>query len=442
MHSSVRLNTPIEFINVTPVNPLISKCQIKVCWVGEEPNRNRTIITKDTAKEMAKSLPGSPIVGYYNEETKDFEGHNREFSIENGQITFKDTTRPYGFVDLNAKIWFAKYLDDGQVEREYLMTEGWLWTGQYPECERVFTIGNNQSMELDEKSAKMSRTKGDNQTPCFFIINEAIMSKLCILGEDVEPCFEGANIATPTVRFTFSQGFEETMYSMMTELKDLLNKGGTDTMNEEVKVPAIEEETPVVENPEVVEEPVVDEVAPAAEPVAEEPVVEEEPAATEFEAEQETCPECGKPVEECQCKGAEKYILEEIPEYVDLLARYQALEQERNTLQEQLQPLVEFKAKIEKKEKEAMIAKFSMLSEQDKKDVVDNIDTYSLDEIEAKLSVICVRNKVSFADLDDDKNEATVKEEPVTYSLAGEDNADLSVPAWVKAALKMQENMN
>ena len=87
MHSSVRLNTPIEFINVTPVNPLISKCQIKVCWVGEEPNRNRTIITKDTAKEMAKSLPGSPIVGYYNEETKDFEGHNREFSIENGQIT-------------------------------------------------------------------------------------------------------------------------------------------------------------------------------------------------------------------------------------------------------------------------------------------------------------------------------------------------------------------
>ena len=30
-HSSVSLETPIEFINITPLNPLISKCQIKVC---------------------------------------------------------------------------------------------------------------------------------------------------------------------------------------------------------------------------------------------------------------------------------------------------------------------------------------------------------------------------------------------------------------------------
>ena len=106
MHSSIRLNTPIEFINVTPVNPLISKCQIKVCWVGDEPNRNRSIITKEVAKEMANSLPGSPIVGFYNEEAGDFEEHNREFSITNGKIVMKDTTRPYGFVDLGAKVWF------------------------------------------------------------------------------------------------------------------------------------------------------------------------------------------------------------------------------------------------------------------------------------------------------------------------------------------------
>ena len=45
-----------------------------------------------------------------------------------------------------------------------------------------------------------------------------------------------------------------------------------------------------------------------------------------------------------------------------------------------------------------------MLSDEDKKDVIDNIDTYSLDEIEAKLSIICVRNKVSFNLEDDDKN--------------------------------------
>ena len=121
MHTSIRLDTPIELINVTPLNPLISKCQIKVCYVGDTPNRNRSIITKDVARQMANSLPGSPIVGFYNEAKGDFEEHNRVIDISNGEFKIKDTTRPYGFVDLNAKVWFAKYLDDDQVEREYLV---------------------------------------------------------------------------------------------------------------------------------------------------------------------------------------------------------------------------------------------------------------------------------------------------------------------------------
>ena len=62
------MDTPIEFINITPINPLISKCQIKVCYVGEEPNRNGSIITKEVARGMANSLPGSPIVGFFNED--------------------------------------------------------------------------------------------------------------------------------------------------------------------------------------------------------------------------------------------------------------------------------------------------------------------------------------------------------------------------------------
>ena len=76
MHTSIRLDTPIELINVTPLNPLISKCQIKVCYVGDTPNRNRSIITKDVARQMANSLPGSPIVGFFNEAKGDFEEHN------------------------------------------------------------------------------------------------------------------------------------------------------------------------------------------------------------------------------------------------------------------------------------------------------------------------------------------------------------------------------
>ena len=106
MHTSIKLNTPIEFVNITPLNPLISRCEIKVCYVGEDPNRNGSVITKEVATQMANSLPGSPIVGFFNETTGDFEEHNRVIDISNGKFEIKDTTRPYGFVDLNAKVWF------------------------------------------------------------------------------------------------------------------------------------------------------------------------------------------------------------------------------------------------------------------------------------------------------------------------------------------------
>ena len=36
--------------------------------------------------------------------------------------------------------------------KESMMTEGWLWTSQYPECQRIIEHGNNQSMELDENT--------------------------------------------------------------------------------------------------------------------------------------------------------------------------------------------------------------------------------------------------------------------------------------------------
>ena len=111
-HSSVlKLDSPIEFIESTKISPFISKVQIKVCYVGDEPNRNRSIITKEVAREMAPSLRGCPIVGFYNEKDGDFEEHNRQINISNGEWRITDTTTPYGFVTTDAKIWFATQTD-------------------------------------------------------------------------------------------------------------------------------------------------------------------------------------------------------------------------------------------------------------------------------------------------------------------------------------------
>lgn len=425
MNSSVALQTPIELINITPFNPLISKVQIKVCWVGEEANRNVSVITKDVATDLANSLPGSPIVGYYNEEKEDFESHNKIIELRNGQFKLKSTTQPYGFVDLNAKVWFQKFKDYDGVEREYLCTEGWLWTGQFPECQRVIDKGNHQSMELDETYINAHWTKDENGNKRFFIINEAIISKLCILGEDVEPCFQGANITAPKVEFSFEDDFKERMFSMMMEIKNILKEGGAPMTAE-------------FENPTV--DPVIDEPTPQDPVVDSEPAVDPEPAPAEPENDPapavDVCEKCGKPVGECECGNpSAQYNLEEIPEYNELKTNYSELEGKFNTLtteyealENEINSLREFKKGIEKKEKEAMIARFYMLSDEDKQEVVDNIDNYSLEDIENKLSVLCVRNKVSFADPVKDKDD-----NPTIYSLNEKSKNDVDVPEWIKA---------
>lgn len=234
---------------------------------------------------------------------------------------------------------------------------------------------------------------------------------------------------------------------MMTEIKNILNEGGAN-MGTDNNTPVVEEpvlETPVVEEP-VIETPVVEEPAAAdPEPIVEEPVVTEEPAnepadpepvpAAEFVKEdEEVCPECGKPLDECECDKKNEYVLEEIPEYVELQTKYAELETKMNELANahdalkiEHEALVAFKANVDRKEKEALINSFYMLSDELKQEVVDKIDEYSLDEIEAKLSILCVRNKVSF-DLED----KTVVE-PISYSLKETGFSNEVVPEWVKA---------
>lgn len=401
MIPSVRIENSVELINITPVNPLISQCEIKVLYVSDEPNRNNSVITKEAAKKIANSLPGCPLVGCWNEKKKDFEGHERLLEIKDGKVSFADGTRPYGFVDLHAKVWFEKFLEQG-VEREYLMTTGYIWTGQYPEAQRIIDKGNNQSMELDEKNIDAYWAKGDKKRPQFFIINEAVISKLCILGEDTEPCFEGAQITK--LEFSLGDSFKEQLFSLMNEMKKILDEGGapivdTEVMNEEV----------------VVTEEVAEEVEPIEEAA---PVEETEPAVT--------------------------YNLDEVTEYVELKAAYDQLVAQYAELNDKLTQALEdnasllaFKADIEKKEKLAMINSFYMLSDADKAEVIENIDNYSLADIEAKLSIICVRKKVNFS-LDDDNTEPAG---PITYSL-NDYSVDEAVPAWVKALQETAKNMN
>lgn len=121
--------------------------------------------------------------------------------------------------------------------------------------------------------------------------------------------------------------------------------------------------------------------------------------------------------------------------YKDLQSKFASLQEQVNSLTAELEPLRKFKADADRKAKQDMIDSFYMLTDADKADVVSKIDEYSLDDIEAKLCILCVRNKVSF-DLDTDKK----PEKDFTFNLDETGESD-NAPAWIKAVRETAKNM-
>ena len=456
MHQSIATIDSPEFINLQPldVNPLMSSCEIKVLYIGE--NRNHSYITKEVASDMAKTLRGAPIVGYYKEEKEDFADHGERVIFDDEGVKFECLTKPYGFVAPDAKVWFQKFEDTDDfgnvITREYLMTTGYLWTEQYKECKEALQEGRPQSMELDEDSLDGHWSTNNKTGMDFFIINDAIFSKLCILGDDVEPCFEGASVTKPEVSKTFTKvddTFKKTLYTMMQELKFAL-EGGQDNMDIDNKDAVAEEElkdTPAVEEQEVKEE------SATAEEVQDSTEAQSD-AESEFkcQSDKKTKTKCesedNKKDDDSDKKDNGEDDKKEDKENDDKKVKsknsleqdYEELKSKFEKLEEDYKVLVKFKEEIDNEKKDELINSFYMLSDEDKAEVRENKSKYSLEDIEAKLSVICVRKKVNFDSEDSSKNDKTVEKDVVTTFNLQDDGS--SVPAFISALRNTQKSRN
>lgn len=444
--SVATINAP-EFINLQPsdISPLMSSCEIKVLYIGE--NHNRTMISKEVALDMAKTLRGCPIVGYYKDDKEDFRDHGEFITIDADGIKFQRETKPYGFVSPDAKVWFQEFEDTNAqgktITREYLMTTGYLWTEQYEECKLAIEEGRPQSMEIDEASVQGQWTKNNNSNLEFFIINDATFSKLCILGEDIEPCFEGAEVAAPKVSTQFTKDenvFKRTLYSMMQELQTAL-EGGQQMENQNPTVQETSEVTPVTEYAETqVQDSNTD--VPATDFAK-----NEEPEKKDAEKEKSDSNSSDsekaddKETDNSEKKDDEEDKKKKNNEYALLQSQYTELQGKFATLEAQYAELVSYKQKQEDAEKDELIGKFYMLSDEDKKDVIENKTKYSLSEIESKLSVICFHKKVNFNLEDNTKNNEIVDKGIITYQMAPETETS-SLPDWVKAVREVEKNNN
>ena len=449
MHQSIATIDSPEFINLEPldINPLMSKCEIKVFYLGE--NRNHSYITKDVATEMAKTLRGAPIVGYYKDSKEDFADHGEKVTFDDEGIHFECMTRPYGFVAPDAKVWFQKFDDyddfGNSVTREYLMTTGYLWTGQYEECKSVVEgDGKPHSMELDEETLDGRWSENIKTGMDFFIINDAIISKLCVLGDDVEPCFEGSSVTAPKVSASFNldDGFKQTLFTMMQDLKAALEGGNKMSLDENTVVTPEADVTPntedtFTEGTDNVDNTVQNDATENQENI-ETPVTEDFSKKEEDEEKKTKCQKEEEDEKDDSSDDKKDEEDEDKKKFSALSAEHEALKAQFSELQKDYQALIAFKNEVESAKKDEMIKSFYMLSDEDKKEVVDNKDKFTLEEIESKLSVIFTKKSLAEMSI---KTESDAEEKPtVTFGL---DDASIdSVPAWISAVRNTKNSRN
>ena len=183
---------PITVYSITEkYSPTISRGRCRIFYKYE--NRNGSYISDEFAEKLIKTLPYTPVKGIYDNFEEDYSDHGSKRSL--GRI--------YGVVPENHNFAWENHLDEDGVERTYACADVFIYTALYDEAEEI--IGKPQSMEIYEPSIAGDWVTINGKQ--LFRFREGCFLGLQVLGEEVEPCFEGASF-----------------FSLTSELKDLVKK--------------------------------------------------------------------------------------------------------------------------------------------------------------------------------------------------------------------------
>lgn len=187
----------IDKDNDEKISDTITKKRVSIFYKGL--NRNGGYITDEFAEQLLQTLPYTPIKGIYTEEDEDFEGHGER---TDGRI--------YGVVPQDYNFKWEKHLDEDGVEREYACADVYLFTALYKEANEI--SGKGQSMELYGPSIKGTWTLQDG-IQVFKYTNASFLG-LQVLGDSVTPCFEGS---------AFFSLQEQKLYSLVSSILEKIN---------------------------------------------------------------------------------------------------------------------------------------------------------------------------------------------------------------------------
>lgn len=343
-----------ELSSVVKINPIISRYTVRVMYAGK--NRNGTYFSKEVVNKMTETLGGIPVIGQYSEKDADFMAHGDLVFRTNADGSAEIVTEgieSYGFVDLQPNYWWSNHIDPDGVTREYLNVEVFLWTGRYPELERLSNGKNNHSMEI---VATGDYQEMDGET--YFVCDDnTYFTGLCILGEEVEPCFEGSAIV-PQFALLKQERMEE-LHAALLAFNANPTPASKEVIEDEVEV--VDTTTDVEKNDDI------DDKADIADDVD---------------------------IEHEEVEFIEKTRYDDLEEkYQQLLLDYQKLQQDNAELQDSNEKLnttknelveknQEFQKIINKNEKQKILNEFkNKISKDDYLMLVQNIDNLTKDEV-------------------------------------------------------------
>ena len=182
------------------VSQTITKKRCGIFYKGH--NRNGGYITDEFADKLLSTLAYTPIKGIFNTKNDDFEGHGKK----------NDEGRIYGVVPADHNFAWEDHEDEDGVVRTYACADVYLFTALYEEAELI--DGKGQSMELYAQSLKGDWTEVEGKY-CF-VYTDACFLGLQVLGDDVEPCFEGSAF--------FSKKENQLMFALLSQLTERIDK--------------------------------------------------------------------------------------------------------------------------------------------------------------------------------------------------------------------------
>lgn len=199
MDKCMWLQYPSSIEQIVEQNESFDACTIRICYTGK--NRNGSSISKDAIENAIPSIYNCPIVCNYNVQDDTIGGHDVEIVKTDKGYRLINLTDAVGVIPANCHHYWETVSENGK-DHEYLCIEAILWkrSSAYEKIKNDGIV--SQSMEITVKSGKT--------VDGFYEIDSFIFTAFCLLGDDVEPCFESASLEMFSLQ-RYKQQFSDMM---------------------------------------------------------------------------------------------------------------------------------------------------------------------------------------------------------------------------------------